>query len=49
MRVPVGMSDKSTEGDTLGTRGGCIEFDGGTTEKSERSVKEHKLWERCRD
>lgn len=35
VRVPVGMSDKSTEGEQQGTGGGCIEIgEGGMTEKS---------------
>lgn len=54
MRVPVGMSDKSTEGEKQGAWGvvgrGCIEYGGGgggyDREKWGR-VKEHKLWERC--
>ena len=32
-RVPVGMSDKSTEGEKQGAEGGCVESGGGYDKK----------------
>ena len=47
---PVGTFDKSTQGESLGTRGQYIEFGlWNDREESEEQVKEHKLWERCCD